>query len=550
MEEREGTEGASAGPDGLKPETGIPESRTRADALRWEASAEPLVAAFRGAAVEEVHTGIVAVAGPSGRLLGVVGDPLAPVLLRSAAKPFQAFALVASGAAEAFDLTDQEIAVICASHAGEERHVRLVSGLLQRLGLTPEHLVCGTHPPFSRSVRAELQRAGEKPSVLQNNCSGKHAGMLAFARFLDSPLEGYADPSHPVQREIASAIAGLLGRDSAEGLLEGVDGCGVPVLLMSALEAATLFARLMDGAHPALARVRDAMLAHPDLVGGEGRFDTRCMHLLPGFIVSKVGAAGAQGLGLGAGKGRQVPVGCFIKLTDGTADVVPLVAGAFLRAWGEEAAGEELGGADARRVRSLVGHDVGRLEMLHEDGVLRRRETRATDRTAPESALTPVLRPVTGGAGERVDRLRTEGIRVEAGGGRERAVARFLRVEWPAADQEILGDSYDWRSEAVDFEAREGRHVIGVLRGRVTGGVATVDELIVHHEYRRRGVGGALLALFEEEAAERHCHKVSLRTPADSEAEAFYRGERYVREYRLPRHHYGHDYVGMAKHLL
>jgi L-asparaginase II/GNAT superfamily N-acetyltransferase len=509
-----------------------------------------LVAVFRGAAVEEIHRGLVAVADTEGRLLGGVGDPAAPVLLRSAAKPFQAVALVASGAAEALALTDEEIAVICASHAGEDRHVRVVAGLLERVGISPEQLVCGTHPPFSRSVRRELQRTGDTPSVLQNNCSGKHAGMLALAHYMGVPPEGYEDVSHPVQREIASAIARLLARDSSEGLMEGVDGCGVPVLLMSSLEAATLFARLMEGADPALARIRDAILAHPELVGGEGRFDTRCMSILPGSLVSKVGAAGAQGLGLATGSSRRGPVGCFIKLADGTSDAVPLLAGTFLRAWGEASAGDDLAAADAATVRSHTGREVGHKQVLVREDDLRRREPWQPRVTTSRSERTQPSIPGGFGLEEGLDQLRSRGITVETGGARDRAVVRFLRQEWPLADAEILGRSYDWHSEELDLEAREGRRVVGVLRGHVTGGVATVDELIVHHEYRRRGVGSALLGLFEADARERTCHKVSLRTPADSEAETFYRGQGYSREYMLARHHYGYDYVGMAKYMV
>lgn len=523
---------------GPEPATEIWSPEAVQDALRWEASTEPLVASSRGGVTEEVHCGVIAVADAGGRLLGGVGDPHVPVLLRSAAKPFQALAIVASGAADALHLTDAELAVMCASHAGQEEHVRVVATLLERLGLSSDDLVCGTHPPFSRAARTELQRSGAPPSPLQNNCSGKHAGMLGLALFLEAPLTGYEDPSHAVQREIARTVARLLGREDPSGLLQGIDGCGVPVLRMSAVECATLFARLIEGAEPSLRRVRDAMVGHPALVGGQGRFDTRCMRLLPGDLVSKAGAAGAQGLGLAPGVGRLGAVGCFMKLADGSSEVIPLLSGAFLRAWGEPGAGDELAGSEATVVRSLAGRQVGRVQFLTREADLRRRESRHADWMA---ARTRPRIPVASGS--------ARGIVIDVEGGGDRAVVRFLRQEWPAADEEILGRTYDWSAESLDLGAREGRKVVGVLRGHFTGGVATVNELLVHRARRRMGIGTRLVVAMEEAAVSRGCHKVSLRTPAGSEAEGFYRGLGYAREYRLSGHHYGHDYVGMSKRL-
>ncbi|MHB1344340.1 MAG: GNAT family N-acetyltransferase [Thermoleophilia bacterium] len=509
-------------------------------AWMWEAAMEVVAAATRGDAVEEVHRGVVTVADVGGRLLGGVGDPQTPILLRSAAKPFQALTLVATGAADALGVTESELALMCGSHAGEEEHVRVVAELLERLGLSSDDLVCGTHPPFSRTARAALQARGTAASPLQNNCSGKHAGMLGLALFLEAPLSGYEDPSHPVQRAIAATVGRLLGRD--EAVFEGVDGCGVPVLLLSTLECATLFARLAEGADPSLRRVRDAMMAHPELVGGEGRFDTRCMRLLPGELVSKEGAAGAQGVGLASGVGRLGPVGCAIKLADGTQGVVPLLVGAFLHSWGETGAGETLAGESATAVRSLTGREVGRMHVVVRDAVLRRRESRHANWVASP-------RPVDAapGIGGRVSEA--PGVSVSVGGGRDRSVVRFLREEWPLADAEILGRTYDWSAETVDLVAREGRQVIGVLRGHFTGGVATINELLVRKDRRGRGVGALLVRTLEGEAAARRCHKVTLRTPAGSSAEAFYRGLGYSREYSLAGHHFGHDYVGMWKRM-
>ncbi len=506
----------------------------------WEARMEVVAAATRGDALEEVHRGVIAVADVGGRLLGGVGDPRTPILLRSAAKPFQALTLVASGAADALGITERELAIVCASHAGEKRHVRVVAGLLERLGLSADDLVCGTHPPFSRTARAALQASGAPPSPLQNNCSGKHAGMLGLALFLGAPLSGYEDAAHPVQRAIGMTVTRLLGRDGA--VMEGVDGCGVPVVLLTAVEAATLFARLVEGAEPALRRVRDAMMGHPDLVGGEDRFDTRCMRLLPGDLVSKEGAAGVQCVGLAPGVGRLGPVGCALKMADGSQAVVPLLVGALLHSWGETGAGEAMAGDRAAVVRSLTGREVGRVHIAVRDGVLRRRESRHV-------AWEASPRPADAVGGDELAVATPPGVSVSVSGGRDRAVVRFLREEWPLADREILGRTYDWRAETVDLVAREGRQVVGILRGHFTGGVATINELLVRKDRRGRGIGTVLVRMLEGDAAFRRCHKVALRTPAGSNAEGFYRGLGYSREYSLPGHHFGHTYVGMWKRM-
>jgi L-asparaginase II/GNAT superfamily N-acetyltransferase len=491
-----------------------PEDPCAVAALTWQGRFEPLAAILRGPAVESVHCGAVAVSDTSGRLLGGAGDPGVPVDLRSAAKPFQALALLESGAAEEFGLSDEELAVVCASHSGEPHHVRLVAALLEKAGAEPGQLVCGAQAPIDRATRAALTGP---PSTLHNMCSGKHAGMLLLARRLGAPMEGYHLPDHPVQQRIAESVACLLGVP-AEGLFLGTDGCGVPVIRLPLLLGARLYALLADGASPGLRRLRDAMTAHPRLVAGEGRFDTQAIEFGGGSLLAKSGAEGVEGLAL-VGDG----VGALMKVSDGSARAIPVLAGDLLLAWGRPE------GQEFRRMHSPIysraGEPVGRISGLVDEGRLRRAPGE------PKAAVT-----------ERKQRL----VVLD---GRERDVNRFRREQWPRADEEILGATYDWTAGRLSLGVREGRDLVGLLSASFIGGVATVEELIVREDRRGRGVGGALLHALEHEARARGAHKVVLRTPLGARAEGFYLQHGFRRECLFARHHFGHHYLSLRKDL-
>jgi len=515
----------------------------RRAALAWDAGCEPLVAATRGGAVESVHRGVVAVCDERGRLLGGVGDPDLPIYLRSAAKPFQALALVALGAAGEMAFSEEELAVVCGSHAGEERHVRVVAGLLERLGLSVSDLVCGARLPTGAVARDRAVASDGPQSALHNGCSGTHAGMLALALFLGVPTEGYERLSHPVQREIAAAVGRALDMET-RGLFSGVDGCGVPVLRVSARQAATLYARLAAGADPSLAGIRDAMVAQPELVAGRGCLDTRVMEAAPGAVLAKMGAEGVQGLALPpAAASREEAVGCCVKVEDGSVRSIPVIVGVFLRAWDEPAAAtaaEE----EARAVIFQRGDRWGdRVPLVSERAVRRLRPQRGGGRggglpVSGRGVSGPTPAPPLPG-----------GLRLTGGDREARDVVRFLRSEWPRADEELLGHAYDWRSDAVVIAAKDGRRTVGALRGHLLGGVGTVQELLVAEAWRGRGVGSNLLAAFEARARDAGCHKVVLRTPLGSRAEGFYRQRGFHREYALLEHHFLHDFLGMAKNL-
>ena len=520
-------------------------------AAGWDARAEPLVVVTRGGSVESVHRGVVVTVGVDGALLGCAGDPATPVLLRSAAKPFQALALVTTGAADAFGLTSEELAVVCASHGGEPHHVELVAGLLARGGASPANLVCGVHPPLTRSARLALAEAGLPPTPLHNQCSGKHAGMLLLARHLDAPLRGYERRDHPVQRTIAEVIVNLLDADLPV-LWDGTDGCGVPVVVLPAMTAATLVARLAGGERADLRRVRDAMSSHPELVGGESSRDTLMMRAGGGRVVAKMGAEGVQSVGLTGGVPGRPALGCLIKVEDGSARPLPTVTGAWLRAWGEDEVAAAL--EDEGVLRNWSGTAVGRTICLLSPGALRSVTTPRADLSSDASGARvtgseALLPQVVRGAARLVGRGASL-LTITLGSDGERDVLRLQREEWPRADEDLLGRAYDWRAERDVFVARLGREPVGIIKASYVGGVATAEELIVRREYRGRGIGAALLERFEVEARRRGCHKCVLRTPLDSPAERFYRSRGYRRDYVLSRHHFGHDFAGMRKDLV
>jgi L-asparaginase II len=203
----------------------------------------PMVEITRGRHVESVHHGAIAVVDAAGRLYASLGDPKEPVFVRSSAKPFQALALVCSGAADAFGVTEEELAIVCASHSGEPRHIELVGSLMRKAEIKPSDLHCGIHPPFDVASRRALAAAGEEPSVLHNNCSGKHVGMLAAAKHLGLPLSGYVDPEHDVQIAIRGLLAFLSGLDP-DDLGVAIDGCGAPTFFLPLRGFALAMARL------------------------------------------------------------------------------------------------------------------------------------------------------------------------------------------------------------------------------------------------------------------------------------------------------------------
>jgi L-asparaginase II len=279
-----------------------------------------LVELIRSGLVDEIHRGDLAVVSATGELRLAVGDPLHKVAFwRSSAKPFQALPLIASGAAERLDLAPDDIALTAASHSGEPVHVDRVASLLERTGHCIDDLECGAQAPLDADAAHELERHGDSPTALHNNCSGKHAGLLALADELGAPFPGYRLPGHPVQDAMLLSVEQFTGLERRQ-IAIGLDGCGVPCFGISIYRMALAFARLMDpgdeipGAYrDAAAVVRGAMMQHPYLVAGRKRIDTDLMSQLPGMILSKVGAGGVHCIGLPGG------IGLALKIEDGGA---------------------------------------------------------------------------------------------------------------------------------------------------------------------------------------------------------------------------------------
>lgn len=252
--------------------------------------------------VESVHHVAACAIDAGGGVLFEAGDIDAPVYLRSAAKPFIAAAIVEAGAAERFGFSSREIAVIAASHSGEPIHVEAVASILEKIGVDASALQCGIHWPYDENAAETLRREGLQPTILHNNCSGKHAGILALCKVLGADTSTYLSATNPAQRYILDFCARLSDDDAATWPI-GIDGCGIPVYATSLRRAALSFVRLatLRGVRSAdaqaLRTVRDAMLDHPLYVAGSGQLDTELMLAGDGNVVSKAGAEGVHGVG-------------------------------------------------------------------------------------------------------------------------------------------------------------------------------------------------------------------------------------------------------------
>jgi L-asparaginase II len=260
-----------------------------------------LVEITRGALVESIHRGAVAVVDARGGVRAQLGDIETPVYTRSSLKPIQALPLVETGAAEAFGVSDEEVALACASHSGESMHTTRVAAWLERIGCSEADLACGPQMPRYEPTSESMLATHEKPTRLHNNCSGKHAGFLTVAKHLKAPITDYVAIAHPVQKAILDSIRRLSEFDDPAW---GIDGCAAPNFALPLRAFALALARLAALQTPGAGRIVKAMTTYPELVAGTGRTCTALMRAAKGQAAVKVGAEGVYaailpGLGLG-----------------------------------------------------------------------------------------------------------------------------------------------------------------------------------------------------------------------------------------------------------
>ena len=286
--------------------------------------AAPLVEVWRGPIIESLHRGHLIAVNGNGDTVAELGAPETVTYIRSSGKPFQTIPLITSGAAERFGFNDQEIAIACGSHSGEPIHVETVQAMLSKIGLDESALRCGVHEPFSVEVTRELTRKQLPPSVLQNNCSGKHAGMLAVAKHLSAPLETYDAPAHPVQRLILQSVSDFSSLPTHR-IAIGTDGCAAPVFGISVHAMALMYARLVNppadfapAVKDACRRIVKAMIDYPEMVGGtKDRLDTEMIRAGNGRLISKIGAEGVYTVGVLPFDEWPTGLGLALKVEDG-----------------------------------------------------------------------------------------------------------------------------------------------------------------------------------------------------------------------------------------
>ena len=280
--------------------------------------AKDMVNVYRGELIESIHQGDIAVMNDKGDLLAEFGDSEMITYWRSSAKPVQALPVVSSGAADKYNLTDKELAVMCASHSGEDQHVEVVRSILKKIGLKESDLNCGTHPPFHKKTARRIWKEGKKPSLIRNNCSGKHAGMLTMCQYNDWDLEDYQKMGHPLQKNLLNVISEITEYPE-EKIYTGVDGCGVVVYGLPLKNMAFAFARLTNPKslpekyREAAIRITRSMEKYPELIGGTKRFNSELVEVGKGEFFAKSGAQAVFCVGH-----EEKNIGLALKIRDGS----------------------------------------------------------------------------------------------------------------------------------------------------------------------------------------------------------------------------------------
>lgn len=302
------------------------------------------VIADRGGVVENTHQVHAAVVDLNGRLIYATGDPTRVTLMRSAAKPAQALAILNTGCRKQFGFDEPDLALMCASHNSEQRHVDRARSMLMKAGVGEDDLKCGGHPSISSEVNRSWIKAEFEPQAINNNCSGKHAGMLAASKALGDSIETYHLHTSRTQTGVKIVVENLTGLDSAS-VLWSTDGCNLPAPAVPLQNMAKLYVRFAlateaekneNGQQIArMSQIFHAMTRYPEIVAGEGRFCTALIKSYQGQLIGKVGADGCYGIAVRASEqtrrlGKAGPIGIAIKIEDGNLDVLYSVAAEIL----------------------------------------------------------------------------------------------------------------------------------------------------------------------------------------------------------------------------
>jgi L-asparaginase II len=325
-----------------------------------------LVEVTRGGVVESLHRGAACVYDATGARVLAWGEVEAPIFPRSAVKLFQAVPFLETGAADVCQTNFNELALACASHGGERAHVAVARAWMERMGLEEGHLACGAHFPYDAEATNALIRAGEAPSTLHNNCSGKHLAMLATALARNEPVEGYHEPDHPVQQRVRDTISELTGEDLAQAPM-GIDGCSVPNWGITLAGLARGMARVADphglkvARQSAIRRLRNAVARNPFMVAGTGRFCTALIGRKSTELYVKTGAEGVFVAAL-----YELGVGIALKIDDGAKRASEVALAAILRYLEvlDDTDWEALADFAAPHILNRAGRDVGEIRTV------------------------------------------------------------------------------------------------------------------------------------------------------------------------------------------
>ncbi len=325
-----------------------------------------LVEVTRGDTVESRHRGAACVYDSTGDCVLAWGDVEALVFPRSAVKLLQAVPFLETGAADVCQANFNELALACASHGGERAHVAVARAWMERLGLEEGHLACGAHFPYEAEASNALVRAGEMPSTLHNNCSGKHLAMLATALAKGESIAGYHEPDHPVQRRVRDTMSELAGEDLGQAPM-GIDGCSVPNWGITLAALARAMARVADpkglkvARQSAIRRLRNAVARSPFMVAGSGRFCTALIGHKSTELYVKTGAEGVFVAAL-----YELGVGIALKIDDGAKRASEVALAAILRYLEvlDDADWDALAEFAAPRILNRAGREVGEIRTV------------------------------------------------------------------------------------------------------------------------------------------------------------------------------------------